>query len=253
MPPALAIGYVRVSTEGQASEGVSLEAQKAKIEAWCTVHDRTLGGLFVDAGVSGKRADNRPELQKALDAVCQRRRGTRPLAQGTHHVPLQPVLVVYSLSRLARSTRDAIQIAERLEKSGADLVSLTEDLNTTSAAGKMLFRLLAVFAEFERDLISERTSSALQHMRNEGKRVGAVPFGFDLAGDGETLVESAREQTTIVQMIAWRNEGLTLREIVKRLSSRRIRSKQGLQWHPKTVRDVIFAARSRPKTSPATS
>ncbi|MCH7872780.1 MAG: recombinase family protein [Planctomycetes bacterium] len=56
-------------------------------------------------------------------------------------------LVVYSLSRLARSTRDAIEIAERLDRAGADLVSLTERLDTTSAAGKMLFRMLAVLAE----------------------------------------------------------------------------------------------------------
>ena len=135
-----AIGYIRVSTVGQAVEGVSLEAQRDKITAWCAANDAELAGVFVDAGISGKRSDNRPQLQAALEAV----------SAGS-------VLVVYSLSRLARSTKDTISISERIEKSGADLVSINEKLDTSSAAGKMLFRLMAVLAEFESDQISERT------------------------------------------------------------------------------------------------
>ena len=75
------------------------------------------GDIRVDAGISGKRADNRPGLIAALDSACQ--------ARG--------VLVVYSLSRLARSVRDTLDIAERLERAGADLVSLSEQIDTTSA------------------------------------------------------------------------------------------------------------------------
>jgi site-specific DNA recombinase len=116
--------YLRVSTAGQVTEGVSLEAQEARARRW---------------------AENRPGLQAALTEVCR----------------TKGALVVYSLSRLARSTKDAISIAERLERAGADLVSLSEKIDTTSAAGKMLFRMLAVLAEFERDLISERTWGAM--------------------------------------------------------------------------------------------
>ena len=60
---ATAIGYIRVSTEGQAQDGVSLDAQRAKIEAWCALNDYTLAAVHVDAGISGKPADNRPGLQ----------------------------------------------------------------------------------------------------------------------------------------------------------------------------------------------
>lgn len=97
----------------------------------------------MDAGLSGKRADNRPELQKALDAVTK----------------CSGVLLVYSLSRLARSTKDTLAISDRLEKADADLVSLSERIDTTSAAGKMVFRMLAVLAEFERDLVSDFPST----------------------------------------------------------------------------------------------
>ena len=141
-----AIGYVRVSAEGQASEGVSLDPQKARIEAWAAANGMQLAAVHVDAGISGAKTANRPALRAALAEACRRK----------------AALVVYSLSRMARSTTDAIEIAACLEKAGADLVSLSEQIDTTSAAGKMIFRMLAVLAEFERDLISERTTSAIQ-------------------------------------------------------------------------------------------
>ncbi len=144
--PARAVGYVRVSTEGQAADGVSLDAQRGRIEAWCRVNDYELIALHVDAGLSGKRADNRPGLQAALTDACRER---------------HTALVVYSLSRLARSVKDTLEIAGRLDRAGADLVSLSEKIDSTSAAGQMVFRMLAILAEFERDLSSERTKVAL--------------------------------------------------------------------------------------------
>jgi len=109
-----AIGYLRVSTAGQATDGVSLDAQRERIEAWAKAHDFELLGIQRDAGISGGKASNRPGLQKALDLACKER----------------AALVVYSLSRLARSTRDALEISARLDKAGADLVSLSESIDT---------------------------------------------------------------------------------------------------------------------------
>jgi site-specific DNA recombinase len=146
-----AVWYARVSTDGQVTDGVSLDAQQARIRAWCEVNDYILVGLHVDAGLSGCRADN-PGLQESLTSACQ----------------YKAALVVYSLSRLARSTKDAIVISERLTKHRADLVSLSERIGTTTAAGKMVFRMLAVLAEFERDQIAERTKGALNHLRSQG-------------------------------------------------------------------------------------
>ena len=97
-----AVGYVRVSTTEQAREGVSLDAQRARIAAWCAANGYELMALHADEGVSGKRATNRPALQAALDAACA--------SKGA--------LVVYSLSRLARSTKDALSISDRLGKAG---------------------------------------------------------------------------------------------------------------------------------------
>lgn len=224
---AVAIGYIRVSTVGQVEDGVSLEAQRERIAAWCLANGVESGEMFVDAGLSGKRADNRPSLQRALDSAC--RKGN--------------VLIVYSLSRLARSVKDTILIAERLDKAGADLVSLSEKIDTTTAAGKMVFRMLAVLAEFERDLISERTRMALAHKRRRNERVGKVPYGRDLAGDGVALIDNPFEQQTLALIERWRSDGMSLRNIARELTRRAIPTKDGRTvWCHATVARIVKRA-----------
>ncbi|MEO5345829.1 MAG: recombinase family protein [Magnetococcus sp. YQC-9] len=218
---AVAIGYTRVSTTDQAMEGVSLEAQEAKIRSWCDLNGYTLVGIYVDAGISGKRTDNRPELQRALTACSK-----------------HGALVVYSLSRLARSTRDTLDIADRLQRKGIDLVSLSEKIDTTSASGKMVFRLLAVLAEFERDQISERTSAALQHKRAKGELVGAVPHGSSLAANGITLTPNAAEQEAMALAKQLRGEGYTLQKICDHLTASGFQPR-GQRWHPKSISNIL--------------
>lgn len=219
---ATAIGYIRVSTEGQATDGVSLDAQRAKIEAWCSLNDYELAAVHVDAGISGKSADNRPGLQAAL-SEC--RKGC--------------ALVVYSLSRLARSTRDTIEISERLNKVGADMVSLSEKIDTTTAAGKMVFRMLAVLAEFERDQISERTASAMQFKKAKGERVGSVPYGYFLDGDNITLIENPAEQAVIRQARELKESGLSLRAIAAKLDERGFAARNGRHFQATQIQRMV--------------
>ena len=221
-----AFGYARVSTAGQAHDGVSLDAQRARIQAWCDANGYELADVFVDAGVSGSRAANRAGLQKALQQIRRARGGA---------------LVVYSLSRLARSTKDAIDIAERLDKGGADLVSLSERLDTTSASGKMVFRMLAVLAEFERDLASERTRAALHLKRARGQRLGgALPYGYDVEPDGVTLVEIPAEQVVITDIVAMRARGMTLPKIARALTEGGVLTKQGNhRWGHQVIGKIL--------------
>jgi site-specific DNA recombinase len=219
------VAYIRVSTEGQAVEGVSLDAQRARIAAWAAANDGTLceGDVHVDAGISGKRWDNRPGLKAALDSVC---------GGGG-------VLVVYSLSRLARSTRDTINIAERLERAGADLVSLSEKIDTTSASGKMLFRLMAVLNEFERDLIAERTRTALAHKRDKSELIGHVPYGSNLDPDGRTLVACPAELAVMADVWRMRAEGRSLRKIAAELTGRGVPTKGGRPWSHSSIVSIL--------------
>lgn len=221
-----AVGYIRVSTSEQAQDGVSLDAQRARIAAWCQANGVELVALHADAGLSGSRADNRPGLQAALTDASKRK----------------AALVVYSLSRLARSTRDAINMSERLAKAGADLVSLSEKIDTTSAAGKMVFRMLAVLAEFERDVIAERTSAAMQHKRAKGERVSReAAYGYRLTVDGR-VVANADEQQAVSLVRELRGAGLTLRAVAARLDAAGIKPRTGRRWHPQTVARIAAAA-----------
>ena len=218
-----AIGYIRVSTQGQVTDGVSLEAQEAKIRSWCDLNDYNLAGVYDDAGVSGKRSDNRDGLQQALKKA---ERGT--------------AIVVYSLSRLARSTRDTLEIADFLSRREADLVSLSEKIDTTTAAGKMVFRMLAVLNEFERDQVSERTSAALRHKRAKGEKTGGdVPYGYDADPDGR-LKENQAEQRVIRLIKRWKKKGSSLRAICRKLEVRGYRTKTGKRsWNHKTVGKIL--------------
>lgn len=217
-----AVGYIRVSTEGQAQDGVSLDAQRAKIEAWCALNDYALSAVHVDAGISGKSALNRDGLQAAINDC----------GKGS-------ALVVYSLSRLARSTRDTLDISDRLSKTGADLVSLSEKIDTTSAAGKMVFRMLAVLAEFERDQISERTSGAMQHKKSQGERVGAIPYGFYLDANGIDLHPDPVEQDVIRQARELHTSGLSLRKIAAELQRRGFNARNGAVFQATQIQRMV--------------
>jgi site-specific DNA recombinase len=219
-----AVTYVRVSTEGQATEGVSLSAQRARIEAWCAANGAEVVGAFVDAGLSGKRADNRPGLQSAIALACRE----------------HAAVVVFSLSRLARSVQDTLRISAQLEKFGADLVSLSEKIDTTSAAGKLVFRMFAVLAEFERDLCSERTKAALAHKKQRGEVIGAVPFGW--RREGAKLVAIPEAQDALAFIIQRRGSGAPYAAIAKELVARGVPSAQGGKWAARTVWGVVRRA-----------
>ena len=217
-----AIGYIRVSTQGQVEDGVSLDAQEAKVRAWADLNGAEEVVIFRDEGISGKRSDNRPGLQSALDMVGK-----------------GDALVVYSLSRLSRSTKDALVLSEILQKKDADLVSLSEKIDTTSASGKMVFRLLAVLNEFERDQISDRTRFALAHKKANGEKTGGdVPFGYRVRGG--KLSRNAEEQKAINMILDLHSKGYSLQCICGALQKDGYKTKRGnLTWQPKVVSRIV--------------
>ena len=218
-----AIIYVRVSTQEQQAEGVSLAMQRDRAKAWAVGSGYEVGEMFCET-MSAARASNRPELQKALDAVCTSR----------------GVLVVYSLSRLARSVRDTLEIAERLEKAGANLASLTERVDTNSAVGKMVFRVMAAIHEFEKDQLVERTVGAMAHLRKNNRRIsGNIPYGSYLAHDGTTLVPHETEQAVLTRIAGWRSEAASLETIARRLNVERVPTRKGGQWYSSTVWNIL--------------
>lgn len=221
------VGYVRVSTDDQAMNGCSLESQEARIRAWAQAHDYNVLGIYRDEGISGGKLCNRPAAQQVIDKACQHR----------------AALICYSLSRLCRSTREALEVGERLRRARADLVSLTENFDTTTPTGKLLYRLMAVLAEFERDLVGERTSAAMAHLRSQNRRIsGRIPYGYDLDVDGQHLVKNPDEQAVIAKVKRWHESGRSTRTIARLLNEQRIRSKLGKASSHTQVFRVLHAA-----------
>lgn len=215
------IGYTRVSTDKQANEGVSLDAQKVAITKWAELNAPELDVVFFsDEGVSGAVSD-RAGLTEAMNAISK-----------------GDILVVYSLSRLARSTKQTIEISDLLQKRGADLVSLTEKIDTTTAAGKMVFRMLAVLNEFERDQISERTSAALQYKKSQGERVGHVPYGFTTKDGSKKLVKETTEQMVLMRVLDMRRSGMSFRLIATELYKQGIKNRTNKPFSHVTIKGL---------------
>lgn len=210
-----AIAYVRVSTEEQANEGVSLEAQEARIRAYCQMRGLELADVIVDAGVSaGKPLESRDGGKRVLDAIRSRK---------AHAV------VALKLDRLFRNCADCLMVVESWDKAGIalHLVDLGgQAVDTSSAMGRFFLTVMAGAAELERNQIRERTAMAMAHKAKKGEYCGGeAPYGFH-ASDGRVVPNQA-EQDVIRRVISARASGASLRDIELRLASDGVTNRKG--------------------------
>jgi DNA invertase Pin-like site-specific DNA recombinase len=222
----VAVLYARFSPRPSPEECSSVEKQLERCEAYCSGHGYDIVAKYHDKDLSGSRADNRPGLQQAIATACKQK----------------AVLCVYSLSRLARCTRDAIDLAERLNAAGADLAVIQENVNTRSPMGRFIFTLFSALAQLEREQIAERTSSAMLRHQAKGRRMtrpDRCPFGWrpDEA-DSDRLAEEPAEQAVVARIRQERRHGRGLREIARILDQAGIDCRGG-QWSHSTVRNIL--------------
>jgi DNA invertase Pin-like site-specific DNA recombinase len=152
--------YARVSTTGQ---GQSPEMQVRELREYCERRGWQIAGEYVDAGISGAK-DSRPELNKLM-ADAHRRRFD--------------AVVVWKFDRFARSVSHLLRALETFNALGVAFVSLSEQIDTSTPTGKMVFTVLGAVAELERSLIAERVRAGVRNARAKGKRLGRPPSGVD--------------------------------------------------------------------------
>ena len=211
-----AIGYTRCSTHEQADSGLGLEAQETRIRAYCAMRELGLIELITDAGVSGGKP------------LASRDGGQRLLATIREHKA--DAVVMLKLDRMFRNAGDCLTTVEAWERAGVALHVVDmggNAIDTTSAAGRFMLVVLAGAAEMERNLTRERTRAAMAVKKANGERVGAIPYGYDLADNGTTLIPNAVEQAVLSEMRAMRADGTTLREIAYILTDRNVPTKTG--------------------------
>lgn len=223
------IAYIRVSSDEQAKDGVSLDVQRAKEDAYASLYDLQIVERIEDAGISAKSL-KRPGLQRALALLRTSQ------ADG---------LLICKLDRLSRSVKDWNTLIDGYfsEKAGKQLFSVGDSIDTRTAAGRLVLNVLMSVAQWEREIIGERTRDALQHKKSKGERTGTVPFGYDLAADEIQLIPNPREQEALALITTLRNQGFGIRRIASELTQRGFPTKAGLvRWSHQTVAKLLKRA-----------
>lgn len=218
-----------MSTQEQAHEGVSIDAQRDKLRAYCKTMEIKLVQVYSDEGISGGTME-RLGLQAALGALKQGRANT---------------LIVVKLDRLTRSVKDLCMLVdEYFSQEQFDLISVCGMVNTHTAAGRLMMLNLANYAQYERELIAERTREAMQHMKAQGIRLGVAPYGYkhsqQLDDKGRrVLVPEPAEQEVIAWMASLHRDGCAFLMIVEQLEARGISPRRGGRWHATVISKIL--------------
>lgn len=216
--------YLRVSSKKQAEEGYSLDAQERNLRDYCRLMEWQVIGVYRDEGISGKRID-RPALQRLLAAAKEGQVNK---------------IVTLKLDRISRNVKDMLLITEDLEEWGVSLACVKDNIDTSTAAGKLIRTVLCAIAQFESDISSERTYFAKHELALQGKFAGGtIPFGYSY--DTQTKEFSINdEQAEIVESIFKDfTSGKTMYQISKELNEEGVLTNRRGKWQQNTVRLIL--------------
>ena len=205
-----------------------MDAQEERIRLYAQLNGLDLVEIIRERGVTAKiKLNKRPEGARIAKLT----------AAGVCHI------VALKLDRLFRNAVDALTHVEEWEQAGISLHLVDmggQSVNTGSSMGKMLITMLAGFAEFERNMIAERTTAALRHKKSHGEVYNHVPYGF--AAEAGSLVPNATEQAVIARMQVLRSEGTSYNEIANCLNAGSVPTKKGGTWRSQTIKNILEAA-----------
>ena len=205
-----AVGYCRVSTDGQGERGYGLDSQAALIEAEAAARGWTMGRIYVDVA-SGKSTRRRPEFGAMLGA----------LGAGE-----ADVLIVAKLDRLSRSLVDFAQVMALAQEQGWGIDALDIGVDTSTINGELIANIIMALAQWERRIIGQRTTVALQQVRAQGKALGR-PSGVSI------------ETRRLIRVL--RDSGLSWQKVADTLTGEGVPTGQGGRWHASTVRKLYAA------------
>src|SRR5919112_2126 len=194
--------YLRVSSDEQ-RERESIKTQSEFFEQYCELYGLEVTDTYADDGISG------------TIPLHERRKGRRLLEDA--RAKKFETLLVYRLDRLGRSLLVIVDAHDRLQVAGASLRSATEPIDTSNPSGRLIFQMLASFAEYERETIGERTRAGLHRAYRNGKHAGRIPYGYRVHSE-DGLLEMVEDEAAIVrEIIANVAAGSTLYGESKRL------------------------------------
>lgn len=214
--------YARTSSKNQ-EYGYSLDAQMRQSVDRCESLGWEVRFVYRDGAESGKDTD-RPMFQKMLSAAEQQ---------------VFDVIVFWKLDRFSRSLMHAVQLESELREHNVSLYSVTEQIDTTSATGRFNFRNIASAAEFERDMIRQRTKMGLNALAVERKWPNdSAPLGYELDPEGRlSIVE--HEENLVIDIFELYIKEQSMPEVARILNKREQRTQSGGEWSPRAVGDIL--------------
>lgn len=219
--------YVRVSTEEQKREGFSIRAQIEKLTKYASIKDWIIFDIYDDKGISGKNIDERPELKRMIEDIKKGK---------------IDVVLVFKLDRLTRSIRDLMELTDIFNENKCEFCSLTENIDTHSASGRMFLKILGIFAEFERENLIERVRSGFERKAKEGYTNAKfiTSYGYN-RNKGEKILTVNEEEANIVQYIfkAFAENFQSEHKIAKELNARQIKTKMGHYWNHTIIQQLL--------------
>jgi len=234
-----ALGYIRVSTEKQVQDGVSMDNQIQRIKEYSNYNDFSLTEIIEDAGLSGGSNKTRTGFMSLLQIIESKE---------------IEILIIYSLERLSRDMLTLLVFEKLLNEYNIELHTIEGQFDTGTPDGFMNYAMKAFLGEMERRQVKHRTKQAMQFKKEQNNLVGAVPFGYDAIDTGEInknakplydLVENKEEQETIKTINSMYQKNYSLSKICRELTKKNKRSRNGAEFQPMQVKRVIKNYRTR--------
>ena len=212
--------YMRVSTEDQAREGFSLPEQKERLEAFCKFKGYEIVDYYEDAGISAKTGNHRPEFERLKDDIKAKRINT---------------IVALKLDRITRSIYDWENLMTFLDENNAYLDCVNDEINTTSANGKMISRLLMSVSQNEIERTSERTKIGLAGAIKKGHIPHIAPLGYK--HEDRKLVIDYSTKDVIVRIFDLYYNGLSYKKISNLFNEEKVLGKDN--WRDSTIVNIL--------------
>ena len=217
-----AVGYIRVSTEEQAREGVSIDNQIERIKAYCQYKGYVLQKVIKDEGISGGKNKEREGFVSLLTHI--------------EHNDCD-ALVLYSLERLSRDMLTLLCLEKLLNVYDVELHTVEGEIDTSTPDGFMSFAMRAFLGEMERRQVKYRTKKAMEYKKGQGKVIGQVPYGYKREGGDLVPHKSEQEVIRVVNRLYGGSKALSF--IVKRLTELEYQTRQGKNFKPQQVKRII--------------
>jgi DNA invertase Pin-like site-specific DNA recombinase len=213
--------YTRVSTEDQAKEGFSLDAQLDKLRAYCTARDWIIAGEYIDDGYSGRNT-RRPAYQRLLDDLTK-----------------WDMLLVIKMDRIHRNSKNFMLMMENLKKHEKEFVSMTESLDTSTAMGRFVMDIIQRIAQLESEQIGERVYDGMaQKARTNGGNLGFnIPYGYNYVN--KKLVINREEANNVKYIFNMYLDGKSMKRIADELNDQNIPTKRNKTWRSQTISKIL--------------